>query len=56
MANNRIGEAVLALDENVIETLRTRRSAGESLAKLAAEIGVSWQRLWTMLSGTGGLL
>ena len=42
MTHNRTGEAVLALDETVIETLRTRRSAGESLATLAAEVGVSW--------------
>ena len=43
----------LTIAENVIEDLRRRRSAGESLAKLAAEIGVSWQRLWTILFGKG---
>lgn len=49
MHNNTIGEAVLAIDESVVETLRTRRSAGESLGKLAREVGLTWQRLWTLL-------
>ena len=39
MIHNETGEAVLALDEDVIETIRTRRSAGESLPKLPAEVG-----------------
>jgi len=52
MADNGTGGALsisLVLDESVLETVRTRRSAGESLGSLAREVGLSWQRLWTML-------
>ena len=42
----------LTITDNVIEDLRRRRSDGESLATLAAEVGVSWQRLWGVLAGT----
>lgn len=37
------------LTTQALEKFRTRRSAGESLAKLAAEAGLTWQRLWGML-------
>ena len=43
----------LTIAENEIEDLRRRRNAGEGLGKLAAETGVSWQRLWGLLAGTG---
>ena len=39
----------LTCPDNVIESMRQRRGAGESLAKLAKEVGLSWQRLWTLL-------
>ena len=39
----------LTLPENVIETVRQRQGAGEPLKTLAKEIGLSWQRLWTLL-------
>lgn len=37
------------LDSNVLDTIRQRRTAGETLGKLAREIGLPWQRLWTLL-------
>ena len=37
------------IDDGVVQSLRTRRSAGESLGKLAKELGLPWQRLWSML-------
>jgi replication-associated recombination protein RarA len=37
------------LDIPTLDTIRQRRSAGESLSRLAGEVGLSWQRLWTML-------
>lgn len=39
----------IALNDDVLQAVRHRRSAGESLGKLAREIGLPWQRLWTML-------
>ena len=38
-----------AIDTSTLDAVRQRRSAGESLGKLAKEIGLPWQRLWTML-------
>lgn len=38
-----------AIDTTTVQTLRARQSAGESLGKLAREIGVPWQRLWGVL-------
>lgn len=35
----------------VLADLRRRRDAGETWAALAAEVGVSWQRLWELLKG-----
>ena len=52
MTQNATGMATLAIDANVLESVRTRRSAGESLGKLAREVGLSWQRLWTLLYPT----
>ncbi len=49
MTDSRTCEATLALDETMLQTVRQRRSAGESLGSLAREAGLSWQRLWTML-------
>ena len=49
MPDNRTSEACLALDESMLEAIRHRRSAGESLAVLAIEVGLSWQRLWGIL-------
>lgn len=40
---------MIALNDNILDTIRQRRSTGESLGKLAREAGVSWQWLWTML-------
>lgn len=53
MTDNRTSEGTLALDEDVLQAVRHRRSAGESLGKLAKEIGLPWQRLWTMLYQPG---
>ena len=38
-----------AINNSMLDAMRDRRSAGESLGKLAKEIGLPWQRLWTML-------
>ena len=38
-----------ALTIDTLETLRRRRSAGESFGKLGREVGLPWQRLWSML-------
>lgn len=35
----------------VLTDLRRRREAGEGLAVLASEVGVTWQRLWGLLKG-----
>ena len=35
----------------VLAGLRRRRDAGENMAALAAEVGVTWQRLWGLLKG-----
>lgn len=40
MTSTPIGESANAIDVGVIETVRTRRSGGESLGKLSKEIGV----------------
>lgn len=40
MTDNRTGEATLALDETMLQTVRQRRSAGESLGTLAREAGM----------------
>jgi replication-associated recombination protein RarA len=37
------------LDISTLDALRQRRSTGESLSRLAGEVGLPWQRLWTML-------
>jgi cobaltochelatase CobS len=36
----------------VLSTLHQRRNAGESLKTLAAEVGVTWQRLWVLMVTT----
>jgi hypothetical protein len=36
-----------------VEALRRRRQAGEPLKVLAAEVGLSWQKLWEMLKNSG---
>jgi hypothetical protein len=36
-----------------VEALRRRRQAGEPLKVLAAEVGLSWQKLWEMLKNPG---
>jgi len=41
----------VGLSPEVLETLRRRRAEGESLAALAAEMGLSWQRLWGLMYG-----
>ncbi len=41
----------VGLSPEVLETLRRRRAEGESLAALAAEVGLSWQRLWGLMYG-----
>ena len=54
MSDNAVGEVFLnslALDATMIESLKSRRSAGESLGKLARELGLPWQRLWVYLAG-----
>ncbi|MCE5327872.1 MAG: AAA family ATPase [Planctomycetaceae bacterium] len=38
-----------SIDQSLLDTIRQRRTAGESLGKLAKEIGLTWQRLWTLL-------
>src|ERR1035437_2158290 len=38
-----------AMTNDALETLRQRRSMGESLGKLAREAGLPWQRLWGLL-------
>lgn len=40
------------LTTDILETLRQRRSAGESIKALACEAGLSWQRLWSLLYPT----
>jgi len=40
---------VTRLDAAKVRELRRRRAAGESLAALAAEVGMNWQRLWGIL-------
>jgi len=37
---------------DVLATLHQRRAAGESLASLAKELGIPWQRLWVLLVST----
>jgi len=37
------------LTKSVLDTIRQRRSAGETLSRLAGEIGIPWQRLWSLL-------
>ncbi|MCE5280319.1 MAG: AAA family ATPase [Planctomycetaceae bacterium] len=55
-----------SIDQSLLDTIRQRRTAGENLAALAREAGLTWQRLWTLLypaehlptlqpSGTGAL-
>lgn len=46
---NEMCERSLDLSEDALQTVRSRRSAGESLKSLAAELGLSWQRLWGLL-------
>ena len=36
----------------VLSTLHQRRNAGESLKVLAAEVGITWQRLWVLMVTT----
>jgi Rad3-related DNA helicase len=50
MTDNRTSEACLALDATVLEAIKRRRSAGESLGVLAREMGLFWQRLWGILN------
>jgi replication-associated recombination protein RarA len=52
MNATRTGEVILALDEDVLQAVRHRRCAGESLGRLAKEIGLPWQRLWMLLYPT----
>lgn len=40
------------LDPSVLSTLHVRRAAGESLATLAREVGITWQRLWVLMVST----
>ena len=37
------------LNDSALAAIRQRRSAGENLARLANEVGLTWQRLWTLL-------
>ncbi|MCY2924949.1 MAG: hypothetical protein NT031_05835, partial [Planctomycetota bacterium] len=39
------------ISETTLETLRQRRTAGESFKTLAQEAGIPWQRLWGLLLG-----
>lgn len=39
----------LTCTDNVLESIKQRRTGGENLAKLAGEVGLTWQKLWTML-------
>lgn len=55
MNHNATGEATLAIEDDVLQSVRTRRCANESLSKLAKEIGLPWQRLWGMLYGATGV-
>ena len=41
----------ISLSNNDVQAILQRRSAGESLGALAREVGLSWQRLWTLLYG-----
>ena len=43
-------ESIIAPE--VLSTLHQRREAGESLKTLAAEVGMTWQRLWVLLIST----
>lgn len=45
---------MIALNDSALDTIRQRRSAGESLGALAREAGLSWQRLWTILYPSQG--
>ena len=50
MSHNATGEiALTVIDQSVLQRVRQRRSAGESLKTLAAEVGLTWQRLWGLL-------
>ncbi|MBI5725035.1 MAG: hypothetical protein HZA50_13825 [Planctomycetes bacterium] len=42
-----------ALNEIMLEKMRRRRSAGESVGELAREVGMSWQRLWSLIYPNG---
>jgi replication-associated recombination protein RarA len=39
-----------ALTTDIVEKLRQRRSAGEPIKTLASEVGMTWQRLWGLLT------
>ena len=40
------------ISPEVLASLHQRRSAGETLKALAAEVGITWQRLWVLLVTT----
>ena len=42
----------MTISPALVESLRTRRAAGEKLSALAGEVGLSWQKLWEVLNGT----
>jgi replication-associated recombination protein RarA len=41
------------LTTDIVEKLRQRRSAGEPIKTLASEVGMTWQRLWGLLTPAG---
>ena len=45
----------LTLTANTIAALRNRRNRGESWKTLAAEVGVPWQKLWSVLNPERGV-
>jgi Rad3-related DNA helicase len=42
------------LTTDIVEKLRQRRSAGEPIKTLASEVGMTWQRLWGLLTPAAG--
>jgi replication-associated recombination protein RarA len=45
--------AAIAIEPEIVQSIRARRQAGEPLKSLAQEAGLSWQRLWGLLYPTG---
>ncbi len=52
MTNISIANRGISCSNIDVTTILTRREAGESLRVLAQEVGLTWQRLWTLLYPT----